>query len=299
MAPGASRGHRFAIRLRMAIRTTTSKLPALTGAYSDQDRASVPHRWPDGSSLEGPSILELIRAGVLSADVATLLVSVVARRKSLIVVAAGSGVGKSTLLTALLPHVPLDTRQIVLRGTYEAFDFRLDPTVVPRESVLIINEISPYLPLYLWGPALRRGLRFGREGYAFHATAHAESVEQLIAMLSGPPLGVPGRDIASLGTVVLLEAPGNDPDRLPGLHRVAGVWTMMSAKDEALPEVFSLTRREGPWAPAHVDLEAVAHWHIRSEGPGADLADVVVAATTRGNAIGGSRSMDDGSETVE
>jgi len=235
----------------------------------------------------------------MSADVATLLVSVIARRKSLLVVAAGSGVGKSTLLTALLPHVPLDTRQIVLRGTYEAFDFRLDPTVVPRESVLIINEISPYLPLYLWGPALRRGLRFGREGYAFHATAHAESVEQLIAMLSGPPVGVPGRDIASLGTVVLLEASGNDPDRLPGLHRVAGVWTMMSAKDEALPEVFSLTRREGPWAPAHVDLAAVAHWDIRSEGLGADLADVVVAATTRGNAIGGSISMDDGSETVE
>jgi len=74
---------------------------------------------------------------------------------------------------------------------------------------------------------------------------------------------------------------------------------MMSAKDEALPEVFSLTRREGPWAPAHVDLEAVAHWDIRSEGPGADLADVVLAPTTRGNAIRGSISIDDGSETVE
>ena len=53
------------------------------------------------------------------------------------------------MLTALLDFLPPRTHRIYPRGCFETFAFLSDPAISPRESVLLINEISPHLPVYL------------------------------------------------------------------------------------------------------------------------------------------------------
>ncbi|MEJ7763560.1 MAG: hypothetical protein WKF80_12275 [Thermomicrobiales bacterium] len=280
-----------------------SPFPARTGAgrpnagYGPEIPAAW---WGHGSAKEGrPSLAGLVRSGVLSPGIATLLTEIVARHRSLVVIAAGAGVGKTTLLTSLLPALDTGTRRIFLRGTHESFDFRLDPTVVPRETALMVNEISPHLPAYLWGPAVGRSLRLGLEGYAILATAHAGSVESFLATLAGPPLALRGREIAVLETVALL-APDDEPSPTGrGLHRVVGVWGMMWTRTGAGLQIMPLSRPARTGSAAKLDVAAIVRWGDRGGGPGADLADAMVAATTRERATGDTSPTAGGTETVE
>ena len=152
------------------------------------------------------SILDLIRTGTLTVETAALLWTLLARRASIVVAAGPGGVGKTTLLTALLDLLPPDTRRVYLRGCYEPFAFLDDPTVDPNHTYLLINEISAHLPIYLWGPGVRRVLGAARRGFGLAATAHATSVEGFVQSLAGYPLRVPATEIAALDLVVQLDA---------------------------------------------------------------------------------------------
>jgi energy-coupling factor transporter ATP-binding protein EcfA2 len=146
---------------------------------------------------------ELIALDELSFDAAALLGVLIEGRHSVIIAAGPSGAGKTTLLNALLEFLPEETRRIYLRGCYEPFDFL--STAEPATSALLVNEISPHLPIYLWGPGVRRALGCVRDGYQLFATAHATSLDELIYSLAGYPLRIPLDEIAGLGVVVLLD----------------------------------------------------------------------------------------------
>ncbi|HYN89250.1 MAG TPA: hypothetical protein VER55_11995 [Ardenticatenaceae bacterium] len=150
-----------------------------------------------------------------------------ARRRSLAVVAGGSGVGKTTLLTALLDVLPSPTRRIYLRGCFETFTFVTDSTIVPGETALLINEISPHLPVYMWGPAVSRVLGAAQRGFALLATAHADSVQELVGALTGSPLHVPAAETSAFQFVVVLER--NEEGRSG--RRVRGVWRLRPTRD--------------------------------------------------------------------
>ena len=152
------------------------------------------------------TVPDLIAGGVLSAETAAALWTLLARRASLVVVAGPSGAGKTTLLTALLDLLPPGTRRLYLRGCYEPFGFFDDPAVDPRRTVLLVNEISAHLPTYLWGPGVRRFLAARSRGFALAATAHATSVAEFVALLAGYPLRVPPAEIAAVDLVVVLDA---------------------------------------------------------------------------------------------
>jgi energy-coupling factor transporter ATP-binding protein EcfA2 len=146
----------------------------------------------------------LIRHDVLTAESAALLWLLVERRASVVVAAGPSGAGKTTLLTALLEFLPAETRRIYVRGCYEPFDFL--GVTEPETSVLLVNELSPHLPIYLWGPGVRRTLDAVRGGYQLMATAHALSVDEFVYGLAGYPLRVPAVEIAAIDVLVLLDA---------------------------------------------------------------------------------------------
>ncbi|HET7094560.1 MAG TPA: hypothetical protein VFI22_13800, partial [Thermomicrobiales bacterium] len=76
-----------------------------------------------------------------------------------------------------------------------------------------------HLPVYLWGPGVRRALRAGQAGYQLFATAHARSVEEFVGSLAGPPLRVPLAEIAALQIVAILDRP---PDS--GRFRLTALW---------------------------------------------------------------------------
>jgi energy-coupling factor transporter ATP-binding protein EcfA2 len=150
------------------------------------------------------SLQDLIAHDVLTAECAALLALLVERRASVVVAAGPSGAGKTTLLTALLDFLPAGTRRIYVRGCYEPFDF-LGATE-PKRAALLVNEFSPHLPIYLWGPGVRRALQAARDGYQLLATAHATSVDEFVYSLAGYPLRVPAEEIAAIDALVLLDA---------------------------------------------------------------------------------------------
>jgi hypothetical protein len=136
-------------------------------------------------------------------------------------------VGKTTLLTALLEFLPPDTRRIYLRGCFETFAFLSDPAINPLKSALLINEISPHLPVYLWGPAVGRALEAARRGFALLATAHADSVHDFVGALTGSPLRISAAQAAAFEFVVVME---RDEANRSG-RRIRGVWRLEPTRD--------------------------------------------------------------------
>jgi energy-coupling factor transporter ATP-binding protein EcfA2 len=167
-------------------------------------------------------LADLIDDGVVTVDQAARLLALVTNRASIVVVAGPSRAGKSTLLAALAAALPESTRRIYPRGCYEPFAFVDDPAARPAETALLINEISPHLPVYLWGPGVGRVLRLGAAGYQLFATAHARDVDDFVASLASPPLRLSLREIAAFQVVAILDRPdGNDRFRLSRLWALA------------------------------------------------------------------------------
>ena len=184
--------------------------------------------WGPGRQVPAPyGIADLLRDETIDSRTAANLWAGLARRRSLAVVAGGSGAGKTTLLTALLEFLPLGTRRVYPRGCFETFAFLSDPTINPPETALMINEISPHLPVYLWGPAVGRILEASRRGFMLLATAHADSVHGFVAALTGSPLHIRADQTAVFEFVVVLE---RDAEKQSG-RRVRGAWRLEPTRD--------------------------------------------------------------------
>jgi hypothetical protein len=144
------------------------------------------------------SVTELVAARDIDARTAALTWLVLAGHGSVLVAAKQPHAGKTTLLTALLDLVPAGVTRVYLRGGAEAFEF-LDRTP-PGKTLLVANELSADLPVYLWGPNAVRTLRALRDGYALASTLHADSAADAIARLRDEL----GADPDDLGRVDLL-----------------------------------------------------------------------------------------------
>ncbi len=192
-----------------------------------EPRYEEPFYWW-GPGWEPPARFELVhllRDGAIEPDAAALLWAGLVRHQSIVVIGGPGGIGKSTLLASLLELAPRSSRSIYLRGCYETFAFLDDASLDPEHTLLLANEISPHLPIYLWGPAVSRALDAVRQGFALLATAHASSVTEFVATLTGSPLRLAARSVALLDLVVLLEASAE--------HRsgrcVSGIWRLGEA----------------------------------------------------------------------
>lgn len=218
-----------------------------------------------------PTLVDLISHDMLPSEVVGLLWSLLDRRMSLTVIAPHSGTGKTTLLTALLSLVPAGIAYLPLRGCYEPFEFVGEPAVVPSQTALLINEISPHLPGYLWGPVVARALRLSRRGFGIYATAHAESVPGLIAMLADRPLRAAPRDIAALGTIVEMDA-WSHPTAVQ--RQVVGCHGLTPARDGRGVEIIALATRRDRNAPPRLHPEGIAEWERRTFSRDVPLRDV-------------------------
>jgi hypothetical protein len=152
---------------------------------------------------EARSLVWLIEAGALDTRVAAFLSIATELRRSIIVVADPPGVGKTTLLTALLDFRAPGTEPVYLRGWYERFTFL--ETTPPERAYLLCNEISAHLPTYLWGQGVRRVFEAGMNGYAFVTTMHAGSAQEAIDLLLRYPLDVPPEHISAIDLIVSLD----------------------------------------------------------------------------------------------
>lgn len=144
------------------------------------------------------SVSEILAAGNMDARTAALCWMVLEAHGSILIAAEPPHSGKTTTLTAFLDFLPDATRRVFLRGWSETFDY--ESQTDPRTTLLLANELSSHLPVYLWGPKAVQVFRSLRRGYALASTLHADSAEEAIAQLTDE-LGV---DPGDLGRIDLL-----------------------------------------------------------------------------------------------
>lgn len=184
---------------------------------SRDDRAAEPAWWRIPRRNDAPcawrgysrgpetfrSLDDLIRARMISEAMAALLAGAVRNGSSVTVAGAESGIGKSTLLTALAAEIPPGRTVCFSRGNSDRF-VGLDG-VAPATATLLVSEMSPHLPVYTWGDTARRALALAVSGVQLMSTMHGQSAADVVdSLLSG--LGeVPPVAVAALGVIVTLE----------------------------------------------------------------------------------------------
>jgi hypothetical protein len=200
------------------------------------------------------SIVELIRAGTLDAQLAATLWVLIEGRVPIVVAAKAQAVGKSTLLGALLDFLPPATRTVELAGAMETFDWlphakelgwrrhnetpasvatatglgrATDRPIQPHDTVLLIPELSDHLPSYTWGAEARIAIRAASIGYGLAATIHADTLEDVFDELRRPPVSLDDDELSRLGLVVILRRVGDGLRRVVAAHFVRAV-----ARDE-------------------------------------------------------------------
>ncbi len=159
--------------------------------------------WGFGRQVSRPlSIVELLDAGSFDARTAATLWLLIEARASIIVAAGPSAAGKTTTLSALADFLPPAVERRYLRGGNETFGWRA--TADPARTYLLCNEISPHLPVYLWGIQVGQLFTAAEAGFGFGATMHADTAEEVLAILTGRPLVIAQRALARLDLVLTL-----------------------------------------------------------------------------------------------
>jgi hypothetical protein len=198
------------------------------------------------------AITDLIGSGTLDAELAATLWVLLEGRVPLVVAAMEPGVGKSTLMAALLDFVPPNVRRIELAGDAETFDWLPQATelgwdrpadrggegqadapgprtpesapVRPETALLVVPELSDHLPSYTWGEQARIAVRAATIGYGLAATIHADSLEAVLAALAAPPVRLGDDELSRLGIVLVLRRTSPaDARRVVAAHYVRPV----------------------------------------------------------------------------
>ena len=214
------------------------------------------------------SVVELIRDGTLDAELAAHLWLLVEARVPILVAAQAQGVGKSTLLLALLDFLPPETRVVSLAGETETFAWlpqatelgwpgtahpmRAPDPVRPGTTVLFAAELSNHLPAYTWGVAARIAVRATSIGYGLAATIHADSLDDVFEMLREPPVRLVHDELSHLGVVLILRVADGGRRRVVAAHYVRPI-----ARD-----THGHLQRLGPAVLATWDAEPDAYEHF-------------------------------------
>jgi hypothetical protein len=167
------------------------------------------------------SITELLDARNMDARTAALCGMILNAHGSMLIAAEQPHSGKTTTLTAFLDFLPNRVRRIFLRGWVETFDYLKQTR--PEQTLLLGNELSSHLPVYLWGPKAVRVFETLRQGYALGSTLHADSAEEAVAQLTGE-LGVAASDLARIDLLVVMRVyatmRGGYQRRVVSVHRL-------------------------------------------------------------------------------
>jgi hypothetical protein len=209
----------------MQQRPIASMAPRSVRPLGPVDYATPVAWW--GWSWEPPvpmSITELVAAGDLDARTAALAWLVLSGHGSVLIAAEQPHAGKTTVLTALLDLVPARVTRVYLRGGAETFEFLGRGRAAT--TILLANELSSHLPVYLWGSKAVRTFRSLREGYALAATLHADSADLAIARLRDE-LGVDPADLARIDLLIVMRQ-----RHVTSVHRIAAGATAVPLIDE-------------------------------------------------------------------
>jgi hypothetical protein len=225
------------------------------------DEVSRNLRWP---TPQRRSIVELIAGGALDAELAALAWLLIENRLPVVVGALARGVGKTTLLEALLDFLPSSVRRVDLAGAAEDFAWLPEaaalgwagrrPTagssqaIAPATAFLVAAELSEHLPFYTWGPAARTLVRAASIGYGIGATIHADRLEDVHDELRARPVGLTDDELSYIGLVLIMrawrEADGSVVRRVAAAHYARPVGRDEQGHVQRLPPAVIAARDE-------------------------------------------------------
>jgi len=144
------------------------------------------------------SICDLIKAGTLSLELASELILIIYHNGSYLTAAGPGGVGKTTLMAALLAFLPRETEIITIPGSGSIRQFESGRS--RHHRYFMVHEIGagPYFS-YLWGNAVAAYFGLIAENRSIVSNLHAETYDSAVSQLSGHPLSVSPESIANIG----------------------------------------------------------------------------------------------------
>ncbi len=192
--------------------------------------------------------MELVRDGVLDAELAALLWLLLDARLPVVVVGR-RGSGRNTLVAALLELLPAESRATRLAGAAEEFEWlpeapelgwrrashaarvgaRSPNAVRAADTVLLVTGLGDGPPHGTPGPQARIAIRALSLGYGMAATMAGDGLEDVFATLHAPPVGADDDELSRLGIVLAMkrvpaaEAGGVEAVPVDGPTREAGV----------------------------------------------------------------------------
>jgi len=237
------------------------------------------------------SIAGLIADGVLDAELAALAWLLIEARMPVIVGALARGVGKTTLLEALLDFLPPSVRRVDLAGAAEDFTWLPEaaalgwppvgptristPPITPATAYLVAAELSEHTPLYVWGAAARTLVRAASIGYGIGATIHADRLEDVHHALRSRPVALTDDELSYLGLVVIVRA-WREPDGSVTRRVVAAHYARPMGRDEhghvqRLPPAVIAARDDASDTLEHFAWGVMSELAIRLDRKAGDL----------------------------
>ena len=132
------------------------------------------------------SVAQLITLGSMDARVGALLWLLIERHTPYIISGPTDptpGVGKTTTLNAMLDFLPNGSALVYTSGMFERFEFKELEEIEPAKTLVLCNEVSDHLRIYMWGRVARRFLDLPAEGYAIATSMHADTMDDVLDAL--------------------------------------------------------------------------------------------------------------------
>ncbi len=150
------------------------------------------------------TVLELVRNGSMSAEMASVLWSAMDDRASFIVAAGPRQAGKSTTTEAILDFLPSSVPRHDLTGQKAQMDAL---AASPDGGYLVVSEFSDHTPSYLRGEQVVQVFETAERGFSIAGTLHADTPEEAFYELSshGP---IPDAQLERIGCLVFLGVRG-------------------------------------------------------------------------------------------
>ncbi len=164
------------------------------------------------------SIVDIVRNGTLSAELAATLWLLVEAKTSILVASGPQFAGKTTVLTSVLDLAPPRYTMLQTRGRDEDFSFLNGAD--PESTYILVPELSDHTPAYLWGDPLRTLFDLLGKGYSLGATMHSDDPQDVVRQLTAAPVSVPSGDLHRIELVVNILLTYGERDMVRRVNRV-------------------------------------------------------------------------------
>jgi hypothetical protein len=192
------------------------------------DPSSAGPRTDDAAPSPPRSIIELVRAGVVDAELAATIWVLIEGRVPVVIAGDSTDPHTERVLDALLALIDPSVTAVELTGEDETFDWlpqapdlgwrrtaasppaRTEPPVTPGSVVIVARDLAPTPATHAAGEVARIAIRAASLGYGLFATVDADGLDTVFETLRRPPIAVTDDELSRLGVVLVMARGASD-----------------------------------------------------------------------------------------